>query len=202
MFDLSGRNAIVTGGNGGIGLGMARGLARAGASVLIVARNAEKNAAAVAELRSLGARAEAFVADLTREDQVRSMAEHAQAQFGPIHILVNNAGTNIRKMPQEYSLDEWRSVIDINLTSAFLCSQAAYPSMCAAGGGKVIAIGSMTTIFGAPFTAPYGATKGGIVQMTRAMAAAWAKDNIQCHLAGVDRYRSDTTRAARRTRAQ
>ena len=94
-------------------------------------------------------------------------------------ILVNNAGTNERKQPEEYSLDEWQRIIDTNLTSAFIASQKAYPHMSRVGGGKIINIGSMMSIFGASFTVPYASSKGGIVQMTKGMACAWAKDNVQ-----------------------
>ncbi|HJV10629.1 MAG TPA: SDR family oxidoreductase, partial [Burkholderiales bacterium] len=98
---------------------------------------------------------------------------------GRLDILVNNAGMNVRKRPEEYSLEEWKLVLDTNLTSAFVASQAAYPHMKRAGGGKIVNIGSMMSIFGASFVAPYGASKGGIVQLTRALACAWARDNIQ-----------------------
>ncbi len=186
MFDLTGRVAIVTGGNGGIGLGMARGLAQAGASVVVAGRNAEKSAQAAGELEALGAKAAAIAVDVRDEGACRRLIEETIRRFGRIDILVNNAGINIRKQPQEYSLDEWREMIDTNLTSAFVLSNAVYPHMKAQGGGKIIDIGSMMSIFGASFTGPYGATKGGIVQMARAMAVAWAKDNIQvnCVLPG------------------
>jgi 2-deoxy-D-gluconate 3-dehydrogenase len=186
LFDLSGRVAIVTGGNGGIGLGMAQGLAKAGASVVVAGRNAAKSARAVAGLEALGAKAAAIEVDVRDEASCRRMVEETVKRFGRLDILVNNAGINVRKQPQEYTLAEWHEVIDTNLTSAFVCSNAAYPQMKKAGGGKIINIGSMMSIFGASFTAPYGATKGGIVQMARAMAVAWAKDNIQvnCVLPG------------------
>ncbi len=186
LFDLTGRVAIVTGGNGGIGLGMARGLAQAGASVLVAARNAEKSAQAVAELEALGATAAPVAVDVRDEASCKRMVEDAVSRFGRLDILVNNAGTNVRKQPQEYTLAEWHMMIDTNLTSAFICSNAAYPAMKKAGGGKIINIGSMMSIFGASFAGPYAATKGGIVQMGRAMACAWAKDNIQvnCVLPG------------------
>ena len=99
--------------------------------------------------------------------------------FGRIDILFNNAGINIRKQPEDLSLDEWQEVIDTNLTSAFLMSKAVYPAMKKAGGGKIVNIGSMTSIFGSPFASAYAATKGGIVQLTKSLALAWAKDNIQ-----------------------
>ena len=100
-------------------------------------------------------------------------------ELGGLHILVNNAGTNDRKQPEEYALEEWQTIIDTNLTSAFVASQKVYPYMSRAGGGKIINIGSMMSIFGASFTVPYASSKGGIVQMTKGMACAWAKDNVQ-----------------------
>ena len=176
MFDLTGRVAIVTGGNGGIGLGMARGLASAGAHVLIAGRDAEKNRAAVAEL---GGEAAAFRADLTQPDAARAMVDDALARWGRLDVLVNNAGTNIRKRPEDLSLEEWGAVLNINLTAAFLCSRAAFEPMRRARAGKIVNIGSMMSIFGAPFTPAYAASKGGIVQLTKATATAWAEHGIQ-----------------------
>ena len=178
-FDLSGKVAIVTGGNGGIGLGMARGLAGAGATVVVAARNPDKSAQAVTELEALGARALAVEVEVTSEASCRALVQSTLAELGRLDILVNNAGTNIRKQPHEYALAEWHRILETNLTSAFMCCQAAYPALVAAGGGKIINIGSMMSIFGASFTAPYAATKGGMVQLTRALACAWAKDRIQ-----------------------
>ncbi len=175
LFDLSGKAALVTGGNGGIGLGMAQGLAAAGAKVAIAGRDPAKNRDALAALPG----AIALEADLRDEKACRAMVEHAAQRLGRLDILVNNAGMNIRKTPQEYSLEEWKRVLDTNLTSAFTASQTAYPHLKKAGGGKVVNIGSMMSIFGASFVAPYGASKGGIVQLTKALACAWAKDNIQ-----------------------
>jgi 2-deoxy-D-gluconate 3-dehydrogenase len=120
------------------------------------------------------------------------------AQFGRLDILVNNAGTAIRKMPQDYTEEEWHHVLDTNLTSAFLCSQAAYQSMKAAGGGKMINIGSMMSLFGAPYATPYASSKGGIVQMTRALATAWANDNIQVNAVLPGWIDTELTRTARR----
>ena len=179
LFNISGKVAIVTGGNGGIGLGMARGIASCGANVAIAGRNAEKAVAALESLRALGVKAEFIVADVTKKADCLRLIAETEAAFGRVDILVNNAGTSIRKMPQEYSEEEWHQVLDTNLTSAFLCSQAAYPAMLRSGGGKMINIGSMMSLFGAPYATPYASSKGGIVQMTRALATAWAKDNIQ-----------------------
>ena len=179
LFDLSGRVAIVTGGNGGIGLGMAKGMAAAGATVVVAGRDAAKNAAAVKELQALGAKASAIPVDVLKEESCRALIAGTVKQYGRLDILVNNAGINIRKQPQEYSAAEWHQVLDSNLTSAFLCSHAAYPERMKGKQGKMINIGSMMSIFGASFTTAYAASKGGIVQMTKAMATAWAKDNIQ-----------------------
>jgi 2-deoxy-D-gluconate 3-dehydrogenase len=126
------------------------------------------------------------------------MIAAAVARFGRLDILVNNAGTNIRKRPEEYALDEWHTVIETNLTSAFMCAQAAYPAMVKAGGGKIINIGSMMSIFGASFTAPYAASKGGIVQLTKALATAWAKDRIQVNAVLPGWIDTDLTRRARK----
>ena len=150
MFDLSGKVAIVTGGNGGIGFGMATGLASAGATLVIAARDAEKNATAVAALRSLGATATSRTLNVIDEAACKLLIQHVSAQHGRVDILINNAGINIRKQPQHYSVAEWKCVIDTNLTSAFVLSQAAYPEMLKSGGGKIVNIGSMTSIFGAP----------------------------------------------------
>jgi 2-dehydro-3-deoxy-D-gluconate 5-dehydrogenase len=180
LFDLTGKVAIVTGGNGGIGLGMAQGLAQAGARIAVVGRNAEKSARAAQQLAD-EAKVETLVvtADLAQADQVERVAAEVLDRFGRIDILFNNAGINIRKPPQELTLDDWRTVLDVNLTSAFLLSKAVYPAMKRAGGGKIINIGSMTSIFGSSFAAAYAASKGGIVQLTKSMALAWAPDHIQ-----------------------
>jgi 2-deoxy-D-gluconate 3-dehydrogenase len=196
-FNLKGKIAIVTGGNGGIGLGMARGLADAGADVAVVGRNEDKSKAAVAELASRGVRAISVATDVTDKEAVSHMVERVKSELGRIDILVNNAGINIRKPPHALELEEWSSVIDTNLTSAFLCSKAAHPAMKAAGGGKIINIGSMMSIFGAGFAPAYAASKGGIVQFTRACACAWAGDNIQANAILPGWIDTDLTKRAR-----
>jgi 2-dehydro-3-deoxy-D-gluconate 5-dehydrogenase len=199
LFDLSGKVAIVTGGNGGIGLGMARGLAGAGAAVVVAGRDQDKSKAAVGELEGLGVKALAVAVDVTSEASCKALVQQSVERLGRLDILVNNAGTNIRKQPQEYSLAEWHTIIETNLTSAFMCCQAAYPALLQAGGGKIINIGSMMSIFGASFTAPYAATKGGIVQLTRALACAWAKDGIQVNAVLPGWIDTALTRQARQT---
>jgi 2-dehydro-3-deoxy-D-gluconate 5-dehydrogenase len=179
LFDLKSKVAVVTGGNGGIGLGMATGLAKAGADVVVAGRDKAKSEAAVAGLKAIGVRSAFIAVDVEQEASCRGLIAEAVKQFGRLDILINNAGINIRKQPQDYELAEYMKVMNTNLTSAFVCSQAAYPEMKKAGAGKIINIGSMMSLFGAPYTTPYATSKGGIVQMSRAMATAWAKDNIQ-----------------------
>lgn len=181
LFDLTGRVALVTGGNGGIGLGMARGLAAAGATIMIAGRNQEKSARAAEELQAMGARVATVEVDVSVEESVKNMVQHTLDRFERIDCLVANAGMNNRKAPQDYSAAEWQQVLDTNLSGPFYCAQAVYPAMKAQGGGKIITIGSMASIFGLPFAAAYASTKGGIVQLTRVLATAWAKDNIQAN---------------------
>lgn len=197
MFNLKNKVAIVTGGNGGIGLGMARGLAGAGARVVVAARNAAKSDAAVRELRALGSEAIAVSVDVKDEKSVAALVEETVKQCGRLDILINNAGTSIRKPVQDLSLDEWYQVNDINLTSAFLCSRAAYPHMKRAGAGKVINIGSMFAIFGSPYAPAYCASKAGVVQLTKSMATSWAVDNIQVNVIMPGWIDTELTKSAR-----
>jgi 2-deoxy-D-gluconate 3-dehydrogenase len=200
LFDLHGKVAIVTGGNGGIGLGIARGLAQAGADIVIAARNAEKTRAAVEQLSCLGVRSLGVHTDVTNAEVVRKMVVDSAEFFGGIDILVANAGVSIRKPPETYSLEEWSAIVATNLSGVFVCCHAVYPQLKARGGGKILTIGSMASIFGLDTGAPYAATKGGVVQLTKSLASAWAKDNIQvnCILPGwID---TELTRVARRVR--
>jgi 2-dehydro-3-deoxy-D-gluconate 5-dehydrogenase len=196
MFDLKGKVAVVTGGNGGIGLGMARGLASAGALVVIAGRNADKSRHAAHALRAEGCRADAVEVDVTDEGLVQQMVDELEKRHGRLDVLVNNAGTTVRKRPDELELHEWRHVMDTNLTSAFLCCKAAH-RLLKRQGGKVINIGSMMSIFGAPYAAVYGASKGGIVQFTRSIATAWAADNIQANAVLPGWIDTELTQAAR-----
>jgi len=125
------------------------------------------------------------------------MVRAAVEKFGRLDILVNNAGINIRKQPEDYTLEEWNTVLSINLTGVFTCCQAASPELRRAGGGKIINIGSMTSIFGIPFAPAYSATKGAIVQLTKALAIAWAKDNIQVNAVLPGWIDTDLTRRGR-----
>jgi 2-deoxy-D-gluconate 3-dehydrogenase len=191
LFNLTGKAALVTGGNGGIGLGIARGLARAGARVALIARNTDKShAAAKALTDETGVAPLVLTADVSSPDQVAAIVHEAKLGLGRIDILFNNAGISIRKLPQDLTPEEWHHVLDVNLTSAFLLSKAVYPHLKPAGGGKIINIGSMTSYFGASFASPYATSKGGIVQLSKSLALAWAADNIQVNalLPGASSY--------------
>ncbi|MDQ1079939.1 2-deoxy-D-gluconate 3-dehydrogenase [Pseudoroseomonas cervicalis] len=196
MFDLTGRVALVTGGNGGIGLGMARGLAACGARIAVVGRNAEKNAAAVA---ALGGEAFAIAADLTpAEAPAAALAQVLERTGGQLDILVNNAGTNIRRLPQDVTDAEWATVMDTNLTSVMRLTRAAYPALKASGRGRVICIGSMMSIFGLPLSPAYGASKGAIVQYVRNLAVAWGPDGITANAILPGWIETDLTAGAKR----
>jgi 2-dehydro-3-deoxy-D-gluconate 5-dehydrogenase len=197
LFDLRGRVAIVTGGNGGIGLGIARGLAQAGANVAIAARNVGKSQAAATQLEQLGTRAIAVQVDVTDARQVQRMVEQTRDALGGVDILVANAGTSVRKRPESLTLDEWGLVMEANLTGVFACCQAVYPELKRRGGGKIVTIGSMASLFGMGYSAAYAASKGGVVQLTRSLAMAWATDNIQVNSILPGWIDTDLTRAAR-----
>ena len=198
MFSLEKKVAIVTGGNGGIGKGIAEGYASAGANVVIVARNPQKTKSTVDEIqKKFGVRTSGLLVDVTDEKAVQQMADEVQQTLGRIDILVNNAGINIRKMPQDLEVEDWDQVMVGNLRSAFVCSKAVYPAMKSVGGGKVINIGSMTSLFGGAKLGAYSASKGGIVQMTRSMACAWAADNIQVNAILPGWINTDMTKQAR-----
>ena len=179
LFDLTGKVAVVTGGNGGIGLGIAMGLAGAGANIVIAARSVEKTAQALEDIRTLGVEAHGITVDVTQEPAIQRIVTSTIDHMGRLDILVNNSGIAVRAQPQELTAAQWDSVVDVNLRAAFLASKEAYPQMVKAGGGKVINVGSMYSIFGSDWGAPYAASKGGLVQLTKSLAVAWAKDNIQ-----------------------
>jgi 2-deoxy-D-gluconate 3-dehydrogenase len=179
MFDLSGEVAVVTGGNGGIGRGIALGLAEAGAAVAILARNEEKNRKVLAEIEKLGVRGIAIQLDVTDRDALRPAMEEVERQLGPISILVNNAGIAILRSALKFRAEDWDRVIETNLNSCFFLSQIAARSMMTRKHGKIINIASEYSQFGGQSGVPYAASKGGLVQTTKTMAIELAPHNIQ-----------------------
>ncbi len=197
MFDLTGRVAVVTGGNGGIGLGMAIGLADAGASIVVAARNPDKSAEAVSTIEKRGGQAMAVVTDVADKVAVDAMMAATLGQFGRLDILVNNAGVDAGGGAADITPDEWALVLAVNITGAHYCCQAAYPAMRAGGSGKIINIGSMMSLFGHGFAPAYAASKGAIVQYTKAIACGWAADNIQANAVLPGWIDTDLTRGLR-----
>ena len=195
MFDLTGRVALVTGGNGGIGLGMARGLAACGARVIIAARDEAKNAAAVA---TLGEPAIALHADLVAPGAAERLVARVLDRTGRLDILVNNAGTNRRIRPEIVTDEDWAAVLDLNLTALMRMTRASHPALAASGHGRVINIGSMLSLFGMPFSPAYGASKGAVVQYTKACATAWAADGITVNAILPGWIDTELTQGARR----
>ncbi|MBV1932088.1 MAG: glucose 1-dehydrogenase [Porticoccaceae bacterium] len=179
FFDLTGKVAIITGGNGGLGLGIAKGLAKEGCAVALVGRNQDKIDKAVAEMEALGAKAIGVQADVSKEDDVNRMVKETTDQLGRIDILVNNAAISWGIAPEKMTLEEWDNFIAVDLTSCFLCAKACHPEMVKAGGGKIINIGSAITKKGMGKLVHYAAAKGGMDHMTQSLAMAWGKDNIQ-----------------------
>ena len=180
LFDLTGKVAIVTGGNGGLGLGMALGLAEAGANIVVAARNQEKTATALSQIQAHGVKAIGVTVDVNLESDIAAMVGRTMEAFGRVDILLNNAGMTVRKEPEDLSVDEWDQVLNVNLRAGFLAAREVYPHMKSQGGGKIICIGSMFSIFGGGGSgAPYSSSKGGVVQLAKSLAVAWAKENIQ-----------------------
>ena len=180
LFSLRGKVAIVTGGNGGIGKGIADGLASAGSDIVVAARNEAKTAEAVRDIKEkFGVRVLGLKTDVRQEESIQAGVKQVLDEFGQINILVNNAGMNIRHMPQDYAVAEWDEILEINLRGAFLCAKTVYPAMKQAGGGKIINVGSMSSLFGLAKVLPYACSKAGMVSLTYTLALAWAKDDIQ-----------------------
>jgi len=181
LFDLNDKVAVITGGNGGIGRGIAEAMAQHGARVVIAARNAEKSAQVAQQLRASGLHALEVELDVLSEESIAGMVEKTIAEYGRIDILVNNAGVNVVKAADQVTAADWRQVIDTNLVGAYQASAAVYPHMVSGGGGKIINISSLTAMFGTRRSLPYGASKSGLVQLTKSLAVVWAGDNIQAN---------------------
>ena len=180
LFDLSGHVAVVTGGNGGIGLGMARGLARAGARVALWGRDAEKNRRAAEQLERAGSEVAAFVADVSREEDVVAQTRATLERFGRIDSCFANAGFGVSRRFLEMSLEDWNAVLAVNLTGVFLCFREAARHMVArGGGGKLVATSSIGAVQGMPHEPNYAASKAGVGALVRSAAVALARHDIQ-----------------------
>jgi 2-dehydro-3-deoxy-D-gluconate 5-dehydrogenase len=199
MFDLSGRVAAVTGGNRGIGRGIALGLAAAGASIAVLARKEDNNRAVLEELRAMGVPAIALKLDVRKRADLQPAMETVERELGPIDILVNNAGMAIAKGVLEADERSWDTVIETNLNSVFLLSQIAARSMAARRRGKIINLGSEYAIFGSAAVPSYSASKGAVVQLTKSMAIELAPMNIQVNALVPGWIETDLTAPVRNT---
>lgn len=179
FFDLSGQTALVTGASRGLGQYFARALARAGADIIVSARKASDCDPFLEEIRGLGRKAAAYDLDVTRRESIEAFSKKALEAHGSIDILVNNAGMNRRKPAVEVTWDDWNAILDTNLRGSFFVSQAFAPSMIARGRGKIINIGSVTCVFGYAGLVPYSASRGGVAQMTKALADDWGKHGLR-----------------------
>lgn len=177
-FDLSGKVALVTGASRGLGQVFARALARAGADLVVTARRKEDTDAFAEEIRGLGRRAVGVALDVREEANIRRMAEAAEAAFNRVDILVNNAGCNIRKPALDVTWEDWNTVLDTNLRGAFFVAQSVARHMVPRGTGRIVNIGSVTSVFGYAGLAPYGASRGGIKQLTMSLADDWGPHGI------------------------
>ena len=193
LFSLAGKTALVTGGYRGLGLAMARGLADAGASVILNGRSADRVEAEVAALRAEGHEAHSAPFDITDEVAVRESIENLVTTVGPIDILVNNAGIQLRHKLEEMPVEDFRTVLDVNLTSAFIVAKAVVGGMIERGSGKIINICSLMSDLARPTTGNYAAAKGGLRMLTRAMAGEWACHNIQVNGIGPGYFETEMT---------
>lgn len=194
-FRLDGRVALVTGASGGIGRAMALALARAGAAVVVVARREQELAETVAQVAGSGGRAHALAADLVDLDGLETLARSASEPLGAPDILVNCAGVNLRQPFEEITPASWRLTVDLNLAVPFFLARALLPAMRERGWGRVINIASLQSRRAFPDSMPYGASKGGIEQLTRAMAEAWSRHGINCNAIGPGFFPTELTRA-------
>ena len=183
-FDLTGRRAIVTGASRGLGQVMGRALAKAGADLIVTARDRRDCADFESEIRALGRDVASFSLDVRQEGSIRSFGEQVLDRFPRIDILVNNAGCNLRKPALEYTWEEWNRVLDTNLRGAFFMCQAIGKAMVAQGYGKIINIGSVTSVSGCGGITPYSASRGGVLQMTEALADEWGRFGVNVNVSG------------------
>jgi NAD(P)-dependent dehydrogenase (short-subunit alcohol dehydrogenase family) len=194
LFDLTGQVAIVTGTSRGLGQYFARALARAGADLVLTSRTRESLAPFEAEIKALGRRAVSIPLDVRNQESIENMAAEAQAAFGQIHILVNNAGCNIRKPALDVKWEDWNTILDTNLRGSFFVAQAVARGMIAHEYGRIVNIGSVTCVAGYAGLAPYGASRGGIRQLTMSLADDWGKHGITVNCLAPGWFRTEQTK--------
>ena len=175
---LQDKTAVITGAGRGLGEAMARSLADAGVAVVLVARNLDELEAVGSKIRRRGGQVLIFAADVSREDSVQELRRRVLAEVGSVHVLINNAGTHLRKPLGDITLEEWRRVMDVNLTSVFLMCRAFVPQMKALGYGRIINLSSVTALTAAPARLGYAASKAGVLGLTRALALELASHGI------------------------
>jgi gluconate 5-dehydrogenase len=195
LFDLGGRVALVTGASRGLGQQFARALARAGADLVVTSREIERLRPFEAEIKALGRQVLALELDVTNHDSIRRMAAAAEAEFGHIDILVNNAGCNVRKPALDVSWNDWNVVLDTNLRGSFFVAQAVARGMIARGYGRIINIGSVTSVAGYAGLAAYGASRGGIRQLTMSLADDWGKHGVTVNCLAPGWFRTEQNQA-------
>jgi gluconate 5-dehydrogenase len=199
LFDLTGRVAIVTGGSRGLGLEIAEGLAEAGASLMLCARREEWLSPAITELRAKGVRVEGAICDVSKSDDVQAVVDRTLEAYGKVDILINNAGVTWGAPPETMPLDKWQKVIDVNLTGAFLFSQAAGREMLSREYGRIVNVASVAGLQASvhgPHFAGYAASKAGLLGLTRELAASWGRKNIRVNAVAPGYFHSRLADAA------
>lgn len=194
LFNLKGKTALITGSGSGIGLALAEGLAGAGAKIILNGRNAAKLAGAEQKLKQKGYNVCKLVFDVTDSETVKKAITEYEKNTGPIDILINNAGINIRGPFEDFNEEDWKKVLDININGAMIVSQAAGPFMIKRKAGKIINICSVQSELGRPTIVPYTVSKGGIKILTKALATEWGKFNIQVNGIGPGYFETELTR--------
>jgi len=194
LFDLTGQVAIVTGTSRGLGQYFARALARVGADLVLTSRKREALAEFENEIKALGRRCVSLELDVRNEESIQRFAAEADAAFGQIHILVNNAGCNIRKPALEVTWDNWNQILETNLRGTFFVSQAIARGMIAHRYGRIINIGSVTSVFGYAGLAPYGASRGGVRQLTMSLADDWGKFGVTVNCLAPGWFKTEQTK--------
>ena len=194
LFDLTGQVALVTGASRGLGQYFARALAKAGADLVLTSRTRASLAAFQAEIEALGRRAVSLELDVRSQESIERMAAEAEAACGQIHILVNNAGCNIRKPALDVTWADWNQILETNLRGTFFVAQAVARGMIARGYGRIVNIGSVTCVAGYAGLAPYGASRGGVRQLTMSLADDWGKHGVTVNCLAPGWFRTEQTK--------